>query len=96
MLNYVVACATKLKKLIAQIDRNIRYWLYKRAMLNAIRKAAGKGCSMTAGLRVIKTFESVNNLRFSSFDSVHLLYVQNMGSHERFFIRSRKLLDGKS
>ena len=67
-------------------------WKYQRAMLKAIRGAAGDS-SMTDGLRVINRFERVNRVSFNPFDRLHCDLVYNCGGYESFFRQAKKVLE---
>lgn len=69
---------------------------YIKAMLKAINLARSESSlnpksSMTDGLRVIRRFEKINNIKFDPFNKTHLNKIAYNGSHESFF-RSMKIL----
>ncbi len=64
----------------------------RHAMLKAIKIAAG-GASITDGLRVIRRFERVNNIKFNPFSVFHINMVRGHGDDEQFFRRVNKILN---
>jgi len=63
-------------------------------MMLAIRAAAQpsalfKGSSLSNGLRCIRTFERVNEVRFDPFNEQHIAAVRGMGVHEELFRKVR-------
>ena len=64
---------------------------YVKAMLKAIDKARhncwneDNPAPMTDGLRVIRTFERVNGIKFDPFDEQHVYMVSSWGWAERSF-----------
>ena len=64
---------------------------YVKAMLKAIKKARhncwdeDNPAPMTDGLRVIRTFERVNGIKFDPFDEQHVYMVSSWGWAERSF-----------
>ncbi len=74
--------------------KKIKRWLYVRAMMRAIAEARNgiyiSKPPRTYGLRVIKTFEDVNGIKFDPFDDSHVDRIRGMANYEWFF-RSVKL-----
>jgi len=74
---------------------------YVRAMFKAIEAARRPGRlfrnadrgSVADGLRVIKDFERVNEIKFDPFDSYHVDKISGMATHKNFFRRARQILE---
>ena len=71
---------------------------YKAAMMRAIDIARDPIVdfyvmqSKTDGLRVIRTFEDVNNITFDPFNRRHLDCIRGKAVHENFIRRARRVL----
>lgn len=80
--------------------KQIRRFLYVRAMLKSIEYARAKTMhvnrmSKTNGLRVIKRFEKVNGIAFDPFNSIHNDIIYGCANDEAFF-RGIKLIRTKN
>jgi hypothetical protein len=85
-------------------DRGLLIWVvgerqhYVKGMMRAIDKARNpsliydKRFSKTDGLRVIRSFERVNEIPFDPYNKTHLLYISRMAGHEHFFRRFKKVM----
>lgn len=77
--------------------KRLKRFIYVFMMLRAINKARYnvlvKGITTkTNGLRCIKTFEEVNNIKFDPFCSEHVDKVAGMGNYEDLFRKINLLL----